>query len=48
MDHFSYASNANIKRFENLLATSSDPAERAIIEKLLLEERAKAGRSAPP
>lgn len=41
MDSFAYASSANIKRFEDLLTTSSDANERAMLEKLLLEERAK-------
>jgi hypothetical protein len=40
MNSFSYA--IDIKRFENLLATSVDETERRTIQGLLREEKAKA------
>jgi hypothetical protein len=42
MTDFSYAIDANIKRFESLLETSVDGAERQTLQKLLAEEKAKA------
>ena len=42
MNDFSYATDANIKRFRNLLETSIDATERQIIDGLLSEELAKA------
>jgi hypothetical protein len=42
MTFFAYARDANIKRFENLLATTLDAFERLTIETLLSEEKAKA------
>lgn len=42
MTLFAYARDANIKRFENLLATSLDTIERLTIQTLLSEEKAKA------
>ena len=42
MDVFSYTTNTNIKRFQNLLETSLDKSERQTIQKLLTEEKAKA------
>jgi hypothetical protein len=41
MTVFSYATDANIKRFQNLLDTSVDPTERQMLQRLLEEERAK-------
>jgi hypothetical protein len=41
MTVFSYATDANIKRFQNLLDTSVDPTERQMLQRLLAEERAK-------
>jgi hypothetical protein len=40
MSSFSYS--IDIKRFQNLLETSVDEAERRMIEKLLAEQKAKA------
>jgi hypothetical protein len=42
--------NSNIRRFQNLLETSVDDTERQVIEKLLIEEKAKAASQAsePP
>lgn len=37
----SYATEANIRRFQNLLETSVDDGERQILQKLLAEEKAK-------
>ena len=49
MKSFAYAIDANIKRFQNLLDTSVDMIERRTIERLLVEERAKAEfRPEPP
>lgn len=42
MNAFTYANDTNIRRFENLLETTVDEAERRIIESLLAEEKAKA------
>jgi hypothetical protein len=42
MNDFSYAADANIKRFQNLLETSLDETERQTIQRLLTEELAKA------
>jgi hypothetical protein len=42
MNDFSYVTDANIKRFRNLLDTSLDETERQTIERLLAEEVAKA------
>jgi hypothetical protein len=42
MTDFSYATGANIKRFERLLETSVDGTERQTLQKLLAEEKAKA------
>jgi len=46
MDVFSYTTNTNIKRFQNLLETSLDKSERQTIQKLLTEEKAKAALQA--
>lgn len=43
MNSFSYATEMNIRRFQTLLETSVDDAERKIIQGLLAEEKAKAG-----
>ena len=42
MSDFSYATNCNIKRFQNLLDTSVDASERRVLQRLLAEEKAKA------
>jgi hypothetical protein len=42
MTDFSYAIDANIKRFQSLLETSVDGTERQTLQKLLAEEKAKA------
>ncbi len=42
MNVFTYASDMNIRRFENLLETAVDETERQIIQSLLAEEKAKA------
>ena len=42
MSHFSYATDCNIKRFQNLLDTSVDETERQTLHRLLAEEKAKA------
>ena len=42
MNDFSYAKDANIKRFRNLLETAVDETERRTIQRLLTEEVAKA------
>ena len=47
MTDFSYATDANIKRFQNLLETSVDATERKILQRLLEEEKAKAVLQAP-
>ena len=41
MDEFRYATISNIKRLENLLATSDDDAERRMIVRLLAKEKDK-------
>jgi hypothetical protein len=41
MSRFSYATDSNIKRFQNLLDTSVDATERQVLERLLAEEKAK-------
>jgi len=46
MDVFSYTTNTNIKRFQNLLETSLDESERQTVKKLLAEEKFKAGLQA--
>jgi hypothetical protein len=46
MIDFSYATNINIKRFQNLLETSLDEPERQTIQKLLAEEKFKAALQA--
>lgn len=38
----------NIQRFQNILARTPDPAERARIERLMAEERAKPDSAYPP
>ena len=43
---FSHA--IDIKRFQNLLETSVDQAERRVIQKLLAEEKAKAAQPSGP
>ncbi len=43
MNSFSYATEMNIRRFQNLLETSVDEAERKKIQCLLAEEKIKAG-----
>ena len=42
MNDFSYATDANIKRFRNLLETAGDETERRTAQSLLTEEVAKA------
>jgi hypothetical protein len=42
MDDFAYVTDANLKRFRNLLETSLNEAERQSIQKMLTEELAKA------
>ncbi|MDO8875021.1 MAG: hypothetical protein Q8M24_06935 [Pseudolabrys sp.] len=37
----SFATEANIRRFQNLLETSVDDSERQVLQKLLAEEQAK-------
>ncbi len=43
----SFASNANIRRFQNLLETSVDEIERETLHKLLVEEIAKSEMQEP-
>jgi hypothetical protein len=43
MNSFSYAAEMNIRRFQTLLETSVDEAERKKIQCLLAEEKSKAG-----
>jgi hypothetical protein len=43
MDDLSHAVNDNIKRFQDLLETSVEDRERQTIQKLLADEKAKAG-----
>ena len=42
MNNFSYATDCNIKRFQNLLDTSVDATERETLQRLIAEEKAKA------
>jgi hypothetical protein len=44
MNNFSYS--INIRQFQNLLETSVDEAERETIQRLLIEEKAKAALQA--
>jgi hypothetical protein len=46
MNDFSYAISTNIKRFQNLLETSINETERQTIQRLLIEEKAKAALQA--
>jgi len=46
MDHASYATDLNIKRFQNLLDTSLNETERRTIQSLLTEEKARAALQA--
>ena len=46
MNCFSYATDLNIRRFQNLLQTSIDDTERRTIRSLLSEEKAKAALQA--
>jgi hypothetical protein len=46
MNGSNYVVNSNIRRFQNLLETSVDDTERQTIEKLLIEEKAKAASRA--
>jgi hypothetical protein len=39
MNHFAYAIDINIKRFQDLLETAVDETERQTIQKLLVEEK---------
>ena len=50
MNDASSAVHSNIRRFQNLLETSVNDAERRTIQKLLTEENLKAARQAsePP
>ena len=48
MNLFANAIELNIKRFQNLLDTSVDDAERQTIQALLAEEKAKAAELQPP
>jgi hypothetical protein len=43
----SFAKAANIRRFQNLLETSVDEAERGTLRRLLVEEKAKPELKAP-
>jgi hypothetical protein len=43
MDDLSHPVNDNIKRFQNLLETSIEDRERQTIQKLLADEKARAG-----
>jgi hypothetical protein len=40
--------NWNIKHFEKVLAGTAEPAKRALIERLISDERAKPDSSYPP
>jgi hypothetical protein len=42
MNDFSYVTDANVKRFRNLLETSLNDIERQAIQRMLTEELAKA------
>ena len=46
MNSFVYATDLNIKRFQNMLDTSVDETARRTIQHLLSEEKAKAGQQA--
>jgi uncharacterized protein YejL (UPF0352 family) len=46
MTDLSYATRSNIQRFQNLLDTSVDAAERQMLQRLLAEEIAKAALQA--
>ena len=46
MTDLSYATDSNIKRFQNLLDTSVERAERQMLQRLLAEEIAKAALQA--
>ena len=46
MNPFSYATDVNIRRFQNLLETWLDETERRTIQKLLTEEKTKAALQA--
>jgi hypothetical protein len=41
MDQFEFVHSQNIKRYQNLLETSVDEAERQTIQKLLVKEETK-------
>jgi hypothetical protein len=41
MDQFEFVNKLNIQRFQNLLETSLNDSERQIIQKLMMEEKAK-------
>jgi hypothetical protein len=45
MDQFEFVNKLNIQRFQDLLETSLNGSERQIIQKLLIEEKAKQGLS---
>jgi hypothetical protein len=45
MDEFEFVNKLNIQRFQDLLETSLNGSERQIIQKLLIEEKAKQGLS---
>ena len=45
MNYFSHS--IDIKRFQNLLETSVDKAERQTLKKLLAEEKGKAAKQPP-
>ena len=44
----SFAMESNIRRFQNLLETSVDEAERQILQRLLVEEKAKEEPASDP
>jgi hypothetical protein len=46
MNDFSYAMDKNLTRFQNLLETAVDPAQRRMIQRLLAEEKLKAALQA--
>jgi hypothetical protein len=45
MEQFEFVNKLNIQRFQNLLETSLNDSKRQIIQKLLIEEKAKQGLS---
>ena len=45
MDEFEFVNKLNIQRFQNLLKSALSDSERQIIQKLLIEEKAKPGLS---